>query len=287
MKEYRHNVRGIEEIHKYGKEFYRRLIEERRGFLDCVLEAYEGIEHKPGEFSEKLPNITRVWNLPFNAGGFMYGSTLGHRHENYDFDVQEIYEFWNKGGMLISFNEGNKLFVCKSGDKVVVPPKCMMTILNFSVDELETLDMANPSENASSKAILEGRGPMIAFYHTGMQNGNLYCSSFKCSSYLSQRFGRRIDFPLEGIVKMRLNSRYDNFGIKEDAEVEFFVCDGGFSGEIIRKKDELARYNIEVIEASDSVSCKGRDGQSYIISEPLEKLVVRRDKIVHRILGMV
>ncbi len=276
----------MEDICRYGGEFYKKIIDEKRGFVNFIREAYEGIEHKPENLREKLLNITRIWNLPFNAGGFMYGSTLGHKHENYDFDVQEIYEFWNRGGMLISFNEGSKLFVCKPGDKVVVPPKCMMTILNFSVDELETLDMANPSENASSKVILEEKGPMITFYHTGMQNGNLYCSSFKCSSYLSQRFGRRIEFPLEGVVKMRLNSQYENFGIKEDAEVEFFVRDGEFSGEIIRKRDELARYNIEVVEASGSVSCNGRDGKSYRISEPLEKLVVRSDKIVHRILGI-
>lgn len=291
---FRHNLRGIGEIHKYGGDFYRAILNRVGGFSDFVRDAYEGFEHRPSNLKEKICNITRIWNLPLNAGGFLYGSSLGHVHSDADFQTQEIYEFLNYGGMLISSEEGSKLYVCKPGDKVVVPSCCMMTILNFSFGELETLDFANPSENESSKSILisGNRGPMLAFYHTGMNGKDRYCSLFNCSSFLSHRFARRIDFPTHGIVKMRINSKYNGFyrlNIIEDMEVEFKIGneDGDLVSEILENRDKLKKIGIDVIECGSSVSCIGRDGRSYCLRDSLESLVAANDKILHKVFGII
>lgn len=289
MRGFNYKVRGVEEIYQYGGNFYKEIIEGEKGFLKCVDEAYEGFEHS-GNNGFKVPNMTRIWNLPFNAGGFLYGSSLGHLHTEKGINVQEIYEFFGYGGMLISSEKETKLYLCGAGDKVGVPPDCSMTILNLSFKELLTLDMANPGENKSSKDILleNARGPMLGLYHTGMQNGNEYCSSFICSSFLSHRFKEGIKLPDSGIVKMRINSKYRNFGISRDEEMELKIGsdESDLVSDIFRKRREFENYGIRVIEPDEELECRARDGKFYRIRDGLEKLAVSSDRLIYRILGM-
>ena len=288
-KDFRRNIRSIGEVHKYGGGFYERIINEKKRFLECVIDAYEGSEHY-GKNGCKIPNMTRIWNLPFNSGGFLYGSSLGHVHPKRDFHTQEIYEFFGHGGMMIASGKEAKLYICEEGDKVAVPSDCMMTILNFSANELLTLDLANPAENESSKDILlkDRRGPMIALYHTGMQNEMEYCSLFSCSSFLSHKFMRMIRLPTKGIVKMRLNKEYDIFKDVGNEEIELKVGDdeSDLLNEIFIRRNELRKYNISVIEAEAGVECIGRDERHYRICERLEREAVSSSRLVPRILGM-
>jgi len=275
------NVRGIEEIYRNGGEFYKKIIDEGGGLCESVREAYEGFEHSPGDLIAKRPNVTQIWNLPLKNGGFLYGSSLGHVHKEYDFDVQEIYEFANYGGMLISDKDSVKFYVCNPRDKVVVKPDCMMTIFNLSYRILETRDMANPLTNGSSKEILiDKNGPMMAVYH----NGGDECYD---DSYLSGRFDDKICFSKAGNVEMRLNKNYEQFRIKEDSVIDFMIEDyeGSLVENILENSGQLERYNIEVLEGKRIINCKGRDGIEYALDWPLGDLI--RDKIVHRVLGMV
>ncbi len=286
---FRHNIRAINEIYKLGGNFYYDLIKSRKDFLENIYEAYEGFEHRACD-ETKMPNLTRIWNLPFNSGGFLYGSSMGHLHPQSDFDVQEIYEFLGYGGMLISSKNETKLYLCGKGDKIIVPPDCMMTILNLNFKELETLDMANPKENESSKDILlkDLRGPMIVLNHTGMQRKNEYSSSFIYSSFLSHKFREKIILPLGGIVKMGINSKYENFKINQNEEIEFIIGsdESDLVNEIFRKRNEFRKYNIEIIEAEKGVDCIGRDRRHYRICDSLERLAISSDKLIHNILGM-
>lgn len=277
------NVRRIEEIYRNGREFYKNIIDGRGGFYESVKDAYEGFEHSPGDLIAKRPNVTQIWNLPFKNGGFLYGSSLGHVHKKYDFDVQEIYEFANYGGMLISDEDSVKFYICKPRDKIVVKPNCMMTIFNLSYRMLETRDMANPLTNESSKEILiDKKGPMVAVYHSG---GDEYFDD-PC---LSKRFDNRICFPKAGKVEMRLNKNYEQFGIKEDSVVDFVIdsYEGSLVENILENSCQLEKYNIEVLEGKRIIDCKGRDGNEYSLDWPLEDLVRDKDKIVHRVLGML
>ncbi len=281
----RHNIRKIEEVYKHGGEFYRKIIEERGGFDDNVKEAYEGFEHAPENLNVKRPNITRIWNLPLKNGGFVYGSSMGHIHDNYNFDVQEIYEFANYGGMVISDDRDIRFYVCRPKDKVIVPPNCMMTIFNLSYQVLETMDMANPLTNGSSKEILiEKKGPMIAFYHTG-EGGSEYYSD----SYLSRRFGNAVKFSKNGNAEIKLNKNYEQFGIGEDLAIDFRIdsSESSLVENILKNKDELRKYNIDVLEGKRIIDCIGRDGNKYIFDWPLGDLARSRDKVVHRALGMI
>lgn len=271
--EFRHNVRGIEEIHKYGGDFYRRIVEINKGFADFVEDAYEGFEHKPGNLEDKLPNRTVIWNLPFANGGFMYGSSLGHVHPKAGFKIQEIYEFQGYGGMLVSFKEHAKLYVCKPQDKVVVPPDCMMTILNFSVGSLETLDMANPLQNESSKKILgEKNGPQIALYTSGADKDDWFC---QCNTFLSHKFNRRVVFSHNEKVKIRLNKNYEVFGIDHDEEINIKVANynGGLDNGILECKDEFKKYNIDVCRASIGLDYLDEYGELHVMNISLERLV--------------
>src|SRR3989338_62224 len=178
--EYTHKPRTIHEIHEHGHGFYKRIIKEHGGIPDSFREAYIGWENcskdsSPEELSKKQPNVTYLWNIPFNGTGFLYGSTLGHKHPSLDFLVQEIYEFFGFGGMLISRGKSTQLYICKKGDKLAVPTDCTMTILNLSREPLLTLDMANPRENPSSKDYLkEMNGPMLALCHLGNSKSYKY-----------------------------------------------------------------------------------------------------------------
>lgn len=279
----RMNTRGINEIYKYAGEFYMKIIDERGGFCGFITEAYEGFEHFPEELSFKVPNITRIWNLPCNSGGFMYGSSMGHMHDKYEFDVQEIYEFDNFGGMLIADNNV-KLYVCKPRDKVIVGPNCMMTILNLSFRKLETLDMANPLTNGSSKEIVKEKGPMIALYHTGNTNEDR-CPDFS----LSSRFNQPISLPTSGVVIMRLNKRYEQFGIRDDVAIEFDIDnkEDSLLENILRSREELAKYNIEVVEGNRVIECVGRDGRMYCLDGLLGDIARGQEKKLHKMLGMI
>ena len=294
---FNHKVRSIEEVHVNGGDFYKNIIDERHGFLDCVKEAYEGFEHWPPtdhRLDAKIPNVTRLWNLPFNSGGFMYGSSMGHVHKKYDFDVQEIYEFLNFGAMLIASNKDRaiRMHVCEPGDKVAVPPDCMMTILNLSFDELVTLDMANPYENESTKEVLieERRGPMLALYHTSRDTLNSYSTSHFCSSFLSHRFNDRVVLPLDGIVRMKLNKKYSGIYNVPDADVglDFIIGsdNGDLADEILKHKDGFASCGIDVVKAESSVGCIGRDKDVHWIYHPLERLVTSSDRNIYDIFGM-
>ncbi len=205
----------------------------------------------------------------------MYGSSLGHVHPKADFKVQEIYEFSNFGGMLVSFEDYAKLFVCKLKEKVVVPPDCMMTILNFSIGRLETLDMANPLQNESSKDILRKKGgPMIAIYNTGLDRGEKSLSRM-CDSFLSYRFKKKVIFPYSGDVKIRLNKNYEVFGIEDDAEIDIKVgiCDGDLVNEILKREEEFREYNIKVEKGNVGLSHMDEDGELHVMNITLEKLV--------------
>ena len=282
--EFRHNIRKIDEIYKYGGEFYKKIIDERGGFKDFISEAYEGFEHSPQNLSLKRPNMTKIWNLPFNSGGFLYGSSLGHVHPKSDFEVQEIYEFHSYGGMLISSDGLNRLYVCRPCDKVVVPADCTMTILNFFYGVMKSIDMANPLENKSSKEIIEQKGPMIAFYHTGKNaEANHY------EPYFSEIFGPKVVFPVSGDVKMKINKEYRELGIKDDEIIEFNINSNwnSLAENILKRRKEFERYNIEVIEGNRTIRCKGRKGEVYSLDLPLEYLVRDEGKKVHKLLGMI
>ena len=277
-------VRKIDEIHKYGGEFYRNIINIGGGFGD-IKDAYEGYEHRPKNLNEKLPNVTKIWNLPFENGGFMYGSSLGHSHPKADFEVQEIYEFLGYGAMIIGLNDRIKFLVCKPGDKVAVGQDCVMTILNLSYKTLETLDLANPNENESSKKILEEKkGPMIFLYHPGLNSGKCYCDNF-----LSARFSKLVEFSIGGYVKARFNRDYEQFGISMDVGFGFEISDNedGLIGRICDKADLFRKYNVEVVKAGPRIECRGRDGKVYCLEDSLSKLAVGKEKILHKVFGMV
>ena len=300
---YKQKVRAIYEIHKHGNEFYRGIIDPHGGLEKDLQFAYEGIEHSPDDLSQKLPNQTHLWNLPFADKGFLYASTMGHVHPKDPTkrpQVQEVYEFYGQGAMLLSSQGKSRLIVCESGDKVAVPTDCMMTLFNLSQDQLMTFDMANPQNNSSSKDILEKReGPLLAFYNTGNPTK----------------------------VKLKINKRYSEFGIcntKEEYPPGFFsdeniaYDESGFSSgagigdfdktktpdlestieiqlnptedtlskAILRNASQIGEHGIQVKQASPSIKCVGRDGVTYWLSRPLWELVLDKNKPVHRLLGM-
>ena len=278
-----YNIRSIDDIFKYGEKFYMDIIDENGGLPEFITEAYEGFEHFPRNLSFKIPNITRIWNLPFNSGGFMYGSTMGHVHAQYDFDAQEVYEFCDYGGMLIANEEGIKLYACKPKDKVIVSPACMMTIINLSFKKLETLDMANPLTNGSSKELVKKKGPMIALYHLSGSVDKYH------DLYLSSRFDKKISFPTDGKVIMKLNKNYEKFRIRDDISIEFDIADNESSllESILSNREEFARYNIQVIEGKRAVECIGRDGRLYCLDGLLGDIARQEAKMIHKMLGMV
>ncbi len=277
--EYVSKIRGIGEIWECGGEFYKRVIEERGGFQHNIKQAYQGKENSPKDLTKKLPNITQFWNLLFNSRGYMYGSSMGHVHPSADFFVQEVYEFLGPGGMLIASDDETKLYVCKSGDKVAVPPGCIMTLLNFSYENLFTLDMSNPMQNPSSKIRIKERGPMIAFYHIGDSN------DFKAADFKTFR----AHVPVSGNVKVEFNSNYRQFKIQEDERFHFRIGSKKESlyEELINRKKRFEKYNIEIIEASPNLRLKDRNGKSHQLTSPLVKLVTDKDKPVHKLLEMV
>jgi hypothetical protein len=284
--EFRHNVRGINEFNKYGGEFYKEIVEKNGGFANFLTEAYEGFEHKPVDLKEKVPNKTIMWNLPFNENGFMYASSLGHFHEEKGREVQEVYEFLNYGGMLISTEDKVDLIVCKPRDKVIVPSECMMTILNFSVGELETLDMANPYKNKSSKEILiNNLGPQVALYNTG-ENGETYMGK-KCSTLMSNRFGRKVVLPYSGKIKFKINSNYKVFGIEEDKEINLTLrnnnCD--LAKEILEQKEVFSKYNINVKKGECCLSYVDNENEMHVLGIGLEKLVGNSTESLEKMLG--
>jgi hypothetical protein len=270
-REYKQNIRGIDEIHKNGHGFYRKILGWMGGFSESVKQAYEGLEHKPENLRDKRPNITRLGNLRFGNGGFIYGSTMGHKHTK-EMQTQEVYEFNGYGGMLLGFDDKVQLYVCKAGDKVIVPGNCIMTIFNFSARDLITLDMANPDKNESSKDILKEKdGPMMAVYHPGIIRDRSKKESHS------------------GDVKMDINAGYGVFGLSYDARLDFWTRsgEGSLAKEILDRKKDLKRYNIEVLQGSRIVEAVGRDGNRYVLDKSLVQLVDGQDKRVHRVLGMI
>ncbi len=252
-------VRKIDEIQKYGGNFYKEIADAQGGWKAGFSEVYAGFEDQRVSRG-KLPNVTRLWNLPFQQGGFMYGSTLGHTHPPYPFVVQEIYEFLGYGGMLISLKDEMQLWLCRPADKVLVPPDCMMTILNFS-DHLTTLDMANPLENKSDKKILEEKqGPLLAFYQDPDKS-----------------------------VRLEFNHLYGN-SAGEDATLMYFQPRGGEDAlyqKIVESSKELEECHINVRRAQPVVEGVGRSGKVYRLDKPLTELVLSEEKPVHKMLGII
>jgi hypothetical protein len=254
---YTKKPRQIEEIIRLGGELYKDILCRNSGFRPEIREAYQGFESNPNYPLEKMPNITCFSNLFFNSGGFVFASSLGHTHPEGYFEVQEIYEFHGSGGMLISTKKSLDLYVCEAGDKVAVPPNCMMTILNLSENNLTTLDMANPKQNPSSKDILtEKRGPMLAFYKDR-----------------------------EGLYRMRWNSRYEEFEIPKDIEFNLSQnVDESLSEVLLRKRNKLANYNIQISKASPVIECFGPNNKLFTLDTPLLKLVDSIEKPLQKLL---
>lgn len=252
-------MRKIDEIQKYGGKFYKEIADAQGGWKAGFSDAYAGFEdQRIGR--EKLPNVTRLWNLPFQQGGFMYGSTLGHTHPPYPFAVQEIYEFWGHGGMLISLKDEMQLWLCRPFDKVLVPPDCMMMILNFS-ESLTTLDMANPLENKSNKKILEEKqGPLLAFYRDHDKS-----------------------------VRLEFNRLYGNSAGGDTTLMYFQPREGedALYQEIAESSRELEEYHINVRRAQPVVEGAGRSGKVYRLDKPLTELVLSEEKPVHKMLGIL
>ncbi|MBD3252959.1 hypothetical protein GF386_04460 [Candidatus Pacearchaeota archaeon] len=273
---YRTKKRLLSEIVGYGGDFYERIYDSRGGFLNIPY-AYEGMESSPKKPSQKIPNITTLWNLPFNRGGYMFASTMGHHHPPGDFPIQEIYEFLGYGTMLISSEKETVIYLCRPGSKLTVPPDCSMTILNLSHQKLTTIDMANPKKNKSDKTEIEQKGPMIAIYNTGS-------SPYSEEVSLNQGSYR---LPLGGTVKMVLNSRYQQLGLRKDAIVEFRTGIGAESllEKILEKERELKELGIRVSCAEQTLEIE--TSQKRFSIDSLERISLDSDKLLHHILGIM
>jgi len=194
---YKVNPRNKRELMELAGKYWQELFNGGRLAGDLNDVAYVGAEHKPKpkQLASKFPNITYFENLPYNLGGMIYASSLGHTHPPNDFGVQEIYEFLDYGGMLICSEKENKMILCSPGEKLVVPSDCDMTIFNLSKEPLTTLDMAHPYRNPSSKQKLKEKGPMMVFY----QNES------------------------NGKVRVRLNHDYECFRLYKDFDEEIKI----------------------------------------------------------------
>lgn len=177
----------------YFSEDYKKL------FLDDYREVvglkqddpvYSGIDG-----SDKLPNITIIPNLKTKNGSIVMGCTMGHteieRPENAP-EFQEVYEFIGYGAMVIQ-RRGKSLLdfiIADTGDKVLVPWDCNMTIYNLSEKPLITLDYAHP-ESKSNKTLQEKIGPVFC-----MTVKNDYCIIRLNNSYVNRDdgFGVECDF---------------------------------------------------------------------------------------------
>jgi hypothetical protein len=130
--------------------------------------AYSGAEHK-GEL--KRPNITVIPNLQTKDGPIVFGSSMGHHHDDEQPlpRAQEVYEFQTYGALLIDRDGRDtvELWVAKPGDKAVVPNLCNMTLYNLDDEThpLITLDFANPDRNKSNKDLIFDYGPILLGYY--------------------------------------------------------------------------------------------------------------------------
>jgi len=225
-KAYFQNKRSLRQVLELGGDFYKEILKQAKqqglGRLEDFDFAYEGFEHAPEDPTEKLPNITHIWNLPFSKKGFIYGSSMGHSHPPADFDVQEIYDFFGYGGMLVLQDKNTKLYVCKQGSRILVPPSCMMTILNFSQNNLFTLDMANPQQNQSSKDVVKKKGPMMALYNLGNND-----------------------------VRIKFNTRYKIFRNNPDIDLTISSSEESLYEQLLNRKNDFEKLNVEVIDVKE------------------------------------
>lgn len=134
---------------------------------------YSGAEYPGnGQFS-KRPNITVVPNLPACGNNFgrlfSLGCTMGHWHKSAGAQrIQEVYEFQSHGLMLLDYEGGQvEMWVCRDGDKVAVPNRCHMTLLNLGDEThpLITLDYCQPKDNAADKTLISSYGPLLLAYY--------------------------------------------------------------------------------------------------------------------------
>jgi len=146
-KGYKFNDRTMDTLAKRFSEDYKRI--------DFVLKgkdiAYTGAEHtgKP-----KLPNITILPNLFTVGEGIVAGQNMGHKHTRYELGdrrrFQEVYELHSMGAMILRDENSIRMHLLEKGDKVIVGTNEYMTMINLSVNPLETLDYANPTMNDAS-----------------------------------------------------------------------------------------------------------------------------------------
>ena len=261
--------RDLNEVIEFSKGPFIEIVHSCGGFHDVNRRSpvYERAEHSPTSLFEKLPNITLLDNLRLKSdNAFIYGQSVGHSHPENGLRVQEIYEFFNYGAMLIASRDEAekkwaKLYVAKPNTKVIVPGNCMMTLFNLDpFNRFLTADMSNPRDNIGETSVQRGKGMMMVLYN-------------------KNHFNR---------ISIALNKEYSHFGINGKNNITNCLninCKNGLeiANALLKGRNFFKQYGIEVVKARKTVRCKDSDGENYVLDKSLDELIFQPPYPLHKI----